>query len=55
VTDQANNTLLSIFPRTSITLPLSDTIRINNDTGAPVSCNVGEIYYVEGRLISAAS
>lgn len=55
VTDQANNTLLSVFPRTTITLPLADTIRINNDTGAPVSCNVGEIYYVEGRLISAAS
>jgi len=53
--DTDGNTFLTVFARTSITLPLSDTIRIANDTGAAISCNVGQINYVEGNLITTAS
>lgn len=55
LTDQDNNTFLTVFPRTSVTLPVSDTIRIYNDTGAAISCNVGQIHYVEQTLISSAT
>jgi len=53
--DTDGNTFMTVFPRTSITLPLSDTITIANDTGAAISCNVGEINYVEGNLISTSA
>jgi len=53
--DADNNTFLTIFPNTSVTLPLSDTFSIHNDTGAPISVNIGEVVYVEGNLITTAS
>lgn len=53
--DTDGNTFMTIFPRTSITLPLSDTVRIANDTGSAIACNVGQINYVEGNLITTAS
>lgn len=55
VEDAEDNTFLTIFPRTSVTLPISDTFSIHNDTGSPISCNIGEILYVEGNLITTAS
>jgi hypothetical protein len=53
--DTDGNTFMTVFPRTSITLPLSDTIRVANDTGSAIACNVGQINYVEGSLITQAS
>ncbi|PXA04828.1 hypothetical protein DDZ13_06595 [Coraliomargarita sinensis] len=53
--DADNNTFLTIFPNTSVTLPISDTFSIHNDTGEAVSVNIGEIVYVEGNLITTAS
>lgn len=55
LTDADGNTFMTIFPRTSITLPLSDTISVKNDTGANISINIGEVFYVEGSLITTAS
>lgn len=55
VTDVDGNTFLTIFPRTSVTLPLSDTISLINDTGNALSCNIGEILYVEGNQITTGS
>jgi len=53
--DVDNNTFMTVFPNTSVTLPLSDTVSIHNDTGANVSVNIGEVLYVEGNLITTAS
>jgi len=53
--DTNGQTFMTVFPRTSITLPVSDTVRINNDTGAAISCNIGQINYVEQSLITIAS
>lgn len=53
--DADNNTFMTIFPNTSVTLPLSDTFSIHNDTGSALSVNIGEILYVEGSLITTAS
>lgn len=55
ITDTDDHTFMTVFPRTSITLPPSNTVRINNDTGAAISCNVGEIYYIESNLLTVAS
>jgi hypothetical protein len=52
--DTGGHTFLTVFPRTSVTLPISDTLRIANDTGSAIACNVGQILYVEGNLISAS-
>lgn len=53
--DTDGNTFMTVFARTSITLPLSDTVRIANDTGAAIACNVGQINYVEGNLITVSA
>lgn len=55
VQDVDGNNICTVFARTSITLPVSDVIRIGNNTGANISCNVGEVYYVESSLITTAS
>lgn len=55
ITDTAGNPFMTVFPRTSVTLPVTNTIRIKNDTGAAIDCNVGEIDYIENNLISVAS
>lgn len=53
--DADNNTFLTVFPRTSVTLPISDTFSIHNDTGSDISVNIGEVLYVEGQLITTAA
>lgn len=53
--DVDNQTFLTIFPQTTVTLPISDTLSIHNDTGAALSVNIGEILYVEGNQITTAS
>lgn len=55
VEDADNNTFMTVFPRSSVTLPVSDTISLHNDTGSALACNIGEIVYVEGNLITTAS
>jgi hypothetical protein len=55
IEDAENNTFMTVFPRTTVTLPLSDTFSIHNDTGSALSVNIGEVLYVEGNLITTAS
>lgn len=55
VKDMDGNPFMTVFARTSVTLPLSDTVRIENETGSAIACNVGEINYVEGNQITTAS
>lgn len=55
LTDTDGNTFMTVFARSSVTLPISDVLRINNDTGDALSCNVGQIEYVESNLIQSAS
>ena len=43
--DAAGGVLLTIFPRTSITLPISEHVVFWNPHGSPVSCNFSEIWW----------
>lgn len=54
IEDGQGNTFLTVFPQTSITVPVSDKIAVANDTGAALSINIGEILYVENNLVTTA-
>lgn len=45
VRDAAGNVGLEIFPETSVTLPISETVEIYNPNGAAVACRVSEIWW----------
>jgi hypothetical protein len=45
VMDQAGNVGLEVFPKTSITLPVSETITIYNPNASAVSCRISEIWW----------
>lgn len=47
VDDQTNKIAMSIQPKTEITLPVSQGIRIRNDTGSPIPCNFAEIWWMK--------
>ena len=44
--DAAGNVGLEIFPETSITLPISETVEVFNPNGAAVACRVSEIWWL---------
>lgn len=43
--DAAGNVGLSIFPETSITLPISEFVEVYNQNGTPLACNISEIWW----------
>ncbi len=45
IKDDSGNVVLSVFPRTSITLPISKSCKIGNANGSIVACNISEIWW----------
>lgn len=45
IRDPDGNVILTVFPLTSITLPISEAVEVYNATGAPIACNVSEIWW----------
>ncbi len=45
--DGDGNFILAVFPETSITLPISDTVTVKNSTGALITVYVSEIFYID--------
>ena len=45
VKDMANNVVLAVFARTSITLPISKSVKVVNDNGSDMACAVSEIWW----------
>lgn len=43
--DALNNIGLSVFPNTSITLPISEPVTVYNNSGGPIACNISEIWW----------
>jgi hypothetical protein len=43
--DDAGHVVLSVFPETSITLPISGPVEVYNQNGSPVACNISEIWW----------
>ncbi|MBW7895152.1 MAG: hypothetical protein H3C27_08560 [Opitutaceae bacterium] len=43
--DPDGNVILTIFPRTSITLPISEEIEVYNQNGSAVACNISETWW----------
>lgn len=46
ITDADGNIVCRVGPEESIMLPLSEACSVKNENGAPVACNVGEIYWL---------
>lgn len=40
------NIIAAVFPQSSVILPISEPCRLRNDTGAAVSCAVGDVYWL---------
>lgn len=47
VKGEDDNYICAVFPQTTIMLPISGRVLVENPTGAPVSMYSGEIWYVE--------
>ena len=47
ILDEDDDFVCAVFPRTSITLPISGVVKVRNTTGVSISCYVSEIWYVE--------
>lgn len=45
IRDAAGHVGLTIFPSTSITLPISESVEVYNPNGSPVSCSISEIWW----------
>lgn len=45
VRDASGYVVLTVFPQTSITLPISEWVSVHNDNGSPVALNVSEIWW----------
>ena len=45
IRDGDGNVVLTVFPRTSITLPISEEIEVYNQNGSAVACNISEIWW----------
>lgn len=45
IRDAAGHTILTIFPETSITLPISGEVEFYNPNGSPVACDFSEIWW----------
>lgn len=43
--DEDEDVILTVFPRTSITLPISEYVEVYNPNGSPVACNISEIWW----------
>lgn len=43
--DVSGNVVLSVFPQTSITLPISEFVQVHNPNGSPLALNVSEIWW----------
>lgn len=43
--DADGHVVLSVFPETSITLPISGPVEVYNQNGSPVACNISEIWW----------
>ena len=43
--DSSDAVLLTVFPETSITLPISESVKVYNANGAAVALNVSEIWW----------
>ncbi len=46
IRDTDGDVVLTVFPETSITLPISEAVEVYNQNGAAVSCNISEIVWV---------
>lgn len=45
IRDTDGEVVLTVFPQTSITLPISEAIEIYNQNGSAVACNISEIWW----------
>lgn len=45
IRDSDGHTILTIFPQTSITLPISGPVEFYNQNGSPVACDFAEIWW----------
>lgn len=46
ILDDADNVALTVFPETSITLPVSGAVKVHNDNGTAVACNISAIWWM---------
>ncbi len=45
IRDSATHVALTVFPQTSITLAVSESVEVYNASAAPVACNVSELWW----------